>query len=253
MYISVIIPAYNEEKRIEKTLLSVHEYLSRQSYDYEIIVVSDGSKDNTVGVVSNLKSTYPDEVAASATKAGQIPNLKIIDDKENHGKGWAVRRGMLEAQGDYRLFMDADNSTTIDQIENFLPYFSQGSDIVIGSRRIAGADIAVKQPWIRDFLGGIFRLIVHTLVPLGVKDSQAGFKCFSRKATEAVFQKQTIFRWAFDVEILAIALKLGFKIEEAPIRWVNDTESKVKLSGMIKMLFEVLQVRWNLWTYKYSA
>ena len=237
MYLSVVIPAYNEEKRIEKTLLSVHEYLSRQSYDYEIIVVSDGSKDNTVSIVSNLKS--------------QISNLKIVDDKENHGKGWAVRQGMLEAQGDYRLFMDADNSTTVEQVEGFLPHFSGGYDVVIGSRRIAGANIAVKQPWIRDFLGGVFRLIVHTLVPLGIKDSQAGFKCFSRKATEAVFAKQTIFRWAFDVEILAIARKLGFKIKEAPIRWVNDTESKVKIGGMVKMLFEVSHVRWNLWANKY--
>lgn len=238
MYLSVIIPAYNEEKRIEKTLLSVHEYLSRQNYDYEIIVVSDGSKDQTVEVVSRLTS--------------HVPRLRVIDNKENHGKGWVVRQGMLEAGGDYRLFMDADNSTTADQVEGFLPFFSQGYDIVIGSRRIAGSNITVKQPWIRDFLGGIFRLIVHTLVPLGIKDSQAGFKVFSAKATEAVFPKQTIFRWAFDVEILAIARKLGFKIKEVPIRWVNDTESRVKLSGMVKMLFEVLQVRLNVWSNKYK-
>ncbi|MBI2062765.1 MAG: glycosyltransferase family 2 protein [Candidatus Yanofskybacteria bacterium] len=238
MFLSVIIPAYNEEKRIERTLLGVYEYLARQSYEYEIIVVSDGSKDNTVGVVSNLKS--------------QITSLKIIDNEENHGKGWAVQKGMLEAQGDYRLFMDADNSTSIEQVEGFLPFFTMGYDIVIGSRRITGANIAVKQSWTRDFLGGVFRLIVHTLVPLGVKDSQAGFKAFSRNATDSVFAKQTIFRWAFDVEILAIARKLSFKIKEAPIRWVNDAESKVKFSGMIKMLFEVLRIRWNLLTNKYA-
>ena len=158
---------------------------------------------------------------------------------------------MLEAQGDYRLFMDADNSTSVDQVEGFLPYFHQGYDIVIGSRRIEGADIAVKQPLFRDFLGGTFRLVVHTLVPLGIKDSQAGFKCFSRKATGAVFPKQKIFRWAFDVEILAVARKMGLKIKEAPIKWVNDADSKVKISGMVKMLFEVLQIRWNLWSGKY--
>lgn len=238
MYLSVIIPAYNEEKRIEKTLLSMHEYLSRQNYDYEIIVVSDGSKDNTVGVVSNLKS--------------RVSNLKVIDIKENHGKGWGVQKGMLEAQGDYRLFMDADNSTTVDQVGPFLPYFQQGYDIVIGSRRIEGANITIKQPWFRDFLGGVFRLVVHTLVSLGVTDSQAGFKCFSRKATEAIFTKQTIFRWAFDVEILAIAGKLGFKIKEVPIKWVNDADSKVKISGMIRMLSEVLQVRINLLSNRYK-
>ncbi|MDP3954228.1 MAG: glycosyltransferase family 2 protein [bacterium] len=238
MRLSIIIPAYNESKRIEKTLLSVHEYLSKQDYEYEILVVNDGSKDNTAEVVKNLES--------------QVRGLKLIDNKENHGKGWAVKQGMLQAKGEARLFMDADNSTTVDQVAGFLPFFGEGFDIVIGSRRIKGSDIAVHQPWFRDFLGGAFRLIVHILVPLGVTDSQAGFKVFSAKATEAIFPRQTIFRWAFDVEILAIARKMKFKIKEAPIKWVNDTESKVKLSGMIKMLFEVIQVRLNLWGGKYK-
>ena len=238
MHVSVIIPAYNEEKRIEKTLLSVHEYLSRQSYDYEILVVNDGSKDQTSAMVHKLSSA--------------VRNLRLVDNKENHGKGWVVRQGMLEAQGDYRLFMDADNSTTVDQVAGFLPFFEQGFDIVIGSRRIEGANIAVKQPWFRDFLGGAFRLVVRVLVPVGVTDSQAGFKAFSKKTAEAIFPKQTISRWAFDVEILAIARKMKFKIKETPIKWENDADSKVKLSGMIKMLFEVFRVRWNLWTNKYS-
>ncbi len=237
MHLSVIIPAYNEEKRIEKTLLSVDEYLSKQSYDYEILVVNDGSKDGTAEAVENLKS--------------QISNLKSLDNRKNHGKGWVVKQGMLAAQGDHRLFMDADNSTTADQVENFFPFFGQGYDIVIGSRRLRSSVIAVKQPWVRDFLGGVFRLIVQTLVPLGIKDSQAGFKVFSKKAAVAIFPKQTIFRWAFDVEVLAIAKKLGFRIKEVPIKWVNDAESHVKLGGMVRMLFEVLRVRWNLWTGKY--
>ncbi len=234
MHLSVIIPAYNEEKRIEKTLLSVNEYLSKQPYDYEILVVNDGSTDKTIEILSNVKN--------------QISNVKIIDNRENHGKGWVVRQGMLSAQGDYRLFTDADNSTTIDQIEKFFPVFSQGYDIVIGSRRLKDSVIAVKQPWFRDFLGGVFRLIVRIIVPLGVADSQAGFKMFSKKAAEAVFPKQTIFRWAFDVEALAIARKQKLKIKEVPIRWANDVESHVKLGGMVSMLFEVLRVRWNLLT-----
>ncbi|MDP3731398.1 MAG: glycosyltransferase family 2 protein [bacterium] len=239
MYLSVIIPAYNEEKRISKTLLAVDSFLRRQNYEYEILVVSDGSKDRTVEVVNGLK--------------GQIKNLKLIDEKTNHGKGWVVRRGMLEANGQYRLFMDADNSTTVDQINNFLPYLDQGYDIVIGSRRAPGAVIAVRQPWIRDLLGGVFRFIVQSLVPLGVTDSQAGFKVFSEKAVEETFKKQTIFRWAFDVEILAIARLKGFKIKEVPIHWTNDTESHVKLSGMIKMLLEIGRVRLNLWGGKYRS
>lgn len=237
MHLSVVIPAYNEEKRIEKTLLSVNEHLSKQAYDYEILVVNDGSKDKTAEIVNDL--------------TGKLKGLKLINNKENHGKGWVVRQGMFSAQGDYRLFMDADNSTTVDQVDNFFPFFTQGYDIVMGSRRLKDSVIAVKQSWVRDFLGGIFRLIVHTLVPLGVKDSQAGFKIFSKKAAGTIFPKQTIFRWAFDVEVLAIANKLGFKIKEVPIKWVNDAESHVKLGGMIRMLFEVWRVRWNLWTRKY--
>ena len=133
-----------------------------------------------------------------------------------------------------------------------LPMFDRGYDLVIGSRRISGSVIAVHQPWFRDFLGGAFRFIVHTLVPVGVTDSQCGFKAFSAVAAQAVFPKQSIYRWAFDVEILAIARKFKFKIKEVPVTWVNDTESHVKLGGMIDMLLEVMEVRLNLWAGKYK-
>jgi dolichyl-phosphate beta-glucosyltransferase len=236
--LSVIIPAYNEEHRIAKTLSSVTDFLAKQSYESEIIVVVDGAHDNTPGVLSQLTN--------------QIKNLRIINNKQNHGKGFVVKQGMLEASGDVRVFMDADNSTKIDEISKMLPLFEQGTDIVIGSRRIKGSVIAKKQPWIRDFLGGVFRLIVHTLVPLGVTDSQCGFKAFSKEATAAIFPKQTIYRWAFDVEILALARRLKYSIKEVPVTWINDEESNVKLPGMIRMLFEVLTVRLNLWSGKYK-
>ena len=238
MYLSVIIPAYNEEKRIAKTLLAVDGFLRRQNYEYEILVVSDGSKDKTPEVIYGLKE--------------QIKNLRFVDEKINHGKGWAVRRGMLEAHGQIRLFMDADNSTSVDQITKFLPYFDEGYDVVIGSRRMKESVIAVRQPWTREFLGWAFRLLVHIIVPLGVTDSQAGFKAFSARAVQIIFPKQKIFRWAFDVELLAIARKAKLKIKEIPIVWINDAESHVKPLGMIKMLFEVLQVNWNLWNGNYA-
>lgn len=239
MKLSVVIPAYNEEKRIVETLEAVNEFLSKQSYDYEILVVVDGAKDNTAEVVRQLEA--------------HMPKARLIDNKENHGKGWVVRQGLLEATGDIRVFMDADNSTTVDHITSFLPYFEQGFDVVIGSRRIEGSNIAVHQSFIRDFLGGVFRFIVHTLVPLHVTDSQCGFKAFTARAAETIFPKQTIDRWAFDVEILALARKFGFKIKEAPVRWVNDGASTVKFSGMVHMLIEILQVRINLWTGKYKS
>ncbi len=236
--LSVIIPAYNEELRIEKTLLAVSDFLQKQTFPYEILVVNDGSKDATSSVVQKLTA--------------KVPNLKLIDNKLNHGKGWVTKQGMLEATGDVRVFMDADNSTKVYEIIKFLPFFDQGYDIVIGSRRIQGSNIAVKQSPFRDFLGGVFRFIVHTLVPVGVTDSQCGFKAFSAKSSQAIFSKQTIYRWAFDVEILALARKQGFKIKELPITWVNDSESHVKLGGMISMLLEVVEVRLNLWSGKYK-
>ncbi len=236
--LSVIIPAYNEEHRIAKTLYAVSHYLSAQAYESEILVVLDGPHDNTPGVVAQLQN--------------EIPNLRMINNTVNKGKGGVVKQGMLEATGDIRVFMDADNSTKIDEIEKMIPYFGEGYDLVIGSRRIEGSNIAQKQPWIRDLQGTIFRLIVHILVPLHVTDSQCGFKAFTQEATEKIFPHQTIFRWAFDVEILALARRLKLRIKEAPVTWVNDEESNVKLSGKIKMLLEVITVRLNLWTGKYK-
>lgn len=236
--LSVIIPSYNEEKRINKTLISVNEFLKKQPYEYEILVVNDGSIDGTSGVVKELLPN--------------IPNLRLIDNQENHGKGWVTKQGMLEAVGDIRVFMDADNSTKIDEITKFLKFFESGSDIVLGSRRIAGSNVAKDQNMIREFLGWAFRTIVHIIVPVGVTDTQCGFKAFSAKSAEQIFPKQTIFRWAFDVEILALARKNKFKISEVPITWVNDEGSHVKFSGMVNMLLEILKIRWNLCVGKYK-
>ena len=239
MYLSVIIPAYNEEKRLPKTLKEIDKYLSRQSYDYEIIVVNDGSKDKTAKIVRDL---MPD-----------IKGLKLIDNKENHGKGYTVRQGMLEAEGDYRVFTDADNSTSIDQIEKMWPEFKKGYDIIIGSRDIKGAIIAVPQPWWRIMLGNVFNLIVQMVSGLlGIWDTQCGFKGFTKKAVEDIFPRCRINTFAFDVEVLVIAKKLGYDIKEIPITWVNDPESKVKFKHMINMLIEVFQIRWNLITNKYE-
>ncbi len=239
IFLSVIIPAYNEEKRLPKTLQSVDAYLRKQQWSYEVIVVSDGSKDRTAEVARELSS--------------QMPYLRVIDNKENHGKGYVVRQGIMEAKGKYRLFMDADNATSVDQVEKMLPLLEQGYGVVIGSRDVAGAQITTPQPAWRVFLGNVFNLIVQTISGLwGIWDTQCGFKVFSEDAVRKIFPLLTINRWAFDVEILAVAKKLGIKIKEAPVVWVNDPNSQVKFSGMVKMLFEVLQVRWNLLTNKYA-
>lgn len=233
VFLSVIIPAYNEEKRLPKTIAATDLYLRKQPYHYEILVVNDGSTDKTVQVIQNLKS--------------RIKNLMLVDNKENHGKGYVVRQGMLGAKGKYRLFTDADNSTSIDQVESMLSEFEKGYDVVIGSRDIKGAVLKPPQGLLRRFLGEVFRVLRKLIVGLwDIQDTQCGFKVFSAKAAADIFPRLKINRWAFDVEILAVARKLGYNIKEAPVVWVNDPHSKVKLSGMIKMLFEMAQIRWNL-------
>ncbi len=238
-YLSVIIPAYNEEHRISATLFDMDKYLSRQNYQYEIIVVSDGSTDNTASVVGNLKD--------------QIQNLKLIDNKKNCGKGCVVKQGMLEAQGDYRLFMDADNSTTINHLEKFWPYTQEGYDVVIGSIEAEGAKIHEEAAWYRRFLGRISKYIIRIIAGLWkIHDSQRGFKLFSARAASSIFSKQTIMRWGFDIEILVLAKKMRFKVKEVPVNWSNPGESKVTLKSYIKTFQELLRIRRNLITNRYK-
>jgi len=240
MYLSVIIPAYNEERRITKTLEDIDRYLSKQNYDYEILVVNDGSKDKTAEVARNLTS--------------QIKNLRVTGYNQNQGKGYAVRFGMLEAKGDYRIFTDADNSTSIDQIEKMWPWFEKGFDVVIGSRDIKGAVLDPPQPWLRHIVLGegfkLFRKIVSGL--WDIEDTQCGFKGFKKEAVRNIFPKCRINRFAFDPEILLVGKLMGYKIKEIPIYWKNDPESKVKFKSMIKMALDLFKMKWNLITKKYD-
>ena len=239
MYLSVIIPAYNEERRLPKTLKAIDGYLKRQSYDYEILVVNDGSKDKTFEVAKNLES--------------EIKNLRATGYEKNQGKGFAVRFGLLEAKGEYRVFTDADNSTSIDQVEKMWPEFKKGYDIVIGSRDVKGAEVAVPQAYWRRRLGDFFNLLVQLICGLwGIWDTQCGFKGFTNEAAEKILPGCRINRFAFDPEMLIIAKKLGFKIKEVPIYWVNDPHSKVKFKSMVKMLLDLLKIRWNLICRKYD-
>ncbi len=241
MKLSIIIPAYNEEKRLQKTLEEINSYLSGQNYpstgagqaDYEILVVNDGSKDRTAEVCSNL--------------IPKIKNLKLIDNKVNQGKGAVVRQGILAAKGEYRLFTDADNSTSIDQIEKMWPEFEKGSDVVIGSRDIKGAVLDPPQPWIRNvILGEGFKLFRKLVAGLWrIQDTQCGFKCFRKQAAEEVFPVCRIDRFAFDPEILIIAEKFGYKIKEIPVFWKNDPDSKVNFKSILKMALDLFKIRWN--------
>jgi len=234
MHLSIIIPAYNEEKRLSKTLEDINRYLSLQSYDYEILVVDNCSKDRTPEIVRNLTS--------------QIKGLRLIEGSANQGKGFAVKKGMLEAKGDFRLFTDADNSTSINQIEKMWPEFEKGYDVVIGSRDIKGAVLDPPQPFLRNIiLGEGFKLFRKIIIGLwNLQDTQCGFKGFTRVSAENIFSRITILDFSFDPEVLVIAKKMGYRIKEIPISWKNDLESKVKFKSIIKMALDLFKIKLNL-------
>lgn len=237
-FLSVIIPAYNEEARLPRTLKAVHAYLQAQSFTWEIAVVNDGSTDRTADIVREFQIVDP--------------RVRLLHYAKNRGKGYAVRYGMTHTKGHFRLFMDADNSTTIDHIEQFLPWLQKGYDVAIGSRDIQGAEIAAHQAWWKEKLGDLGNLWIRFWAVPGIKDTQAGFKIFSGKAADFIFPRLKIDRWGFDVETLAVARRQDFRIAELPIRWVNDANSKVSARAYLDVLQEVVQVRLNLWKGVYD-
>lgn len=231
MHLSVVIPAFNEEKRLPATLDSVLAYLDARDYAAEVVIVDDGSTDGTADLVRNFRP------ARTAVR------LIAHADGRNHGKGATVRRGFAAATGAFRIFMDADNSTTIDQIAAFWPHFDAGYDVVIGSRDVAGAEVVVHQSWHKEIGGKIGNLVIQMLAAPGIKDTQAGFKMFTAACIEDLLPHLHIDRWGFDVELIAAARQRGFRVMEAPIRWINSPDSKVPANAYLQVMAEVWRVR----------
>ena len=231
LYLSVIIPCYNEEKRIPDTLSKVISYLSQKDYEAEIIIVDDGSRDQTYTVCEPFTKKYP--------------QLQILRHDQNHGKGYAVRTGVLKAQGEYILFSDADLSTPIEEVEKLLAVIKTNHlDIAIGSRSLPGSEILQHQPWYRETMGKTFNKFVQWLVLPGIIDTQCGFKLFSKKAAQDIFPQQKLWGFAFDVELLYIGRQLGYQIVEIPIRWLNSPLSKVNpIKDSLKMLIELQRIK----------
>ncbi len=229
MYLSVIIPAYNEAKRIGSTLQAVCSWLARQPYDWEVIVVDNRSTDATADVVRGVMQ--------------QFHSIRLIQEKRP-GKGYAVTTGMLFGAGEIRLFMDADNSTSVDHFEKMQPFLEQGTDIVIGSLAVKGAHVmrGGSEPLWRQILGKAGNLWIQFWAVPGIWDTQRGFKAFTAKAAQEIFTRLAIFGWGFDVDVLACARQRGFTIAEIPVTWNNPPETRVNVWAYPKVLLDTVKV-----------
>lgn len=237
--LSVIVPCYNEEKRFPNGFAHYYSYLKKQNYPWELILINDGSKDSTLKLMQRA--------------ARGKPNIKIISYSPNHGKGYAIVQGIKAANGRYVLFSDIDHSVPIETIESFYKYFDTGADVVIGSRRVKGAKILLHQKPIREFLGRGFTLLVRFLVDFKIRDATCGFKVFKKEAARKIFEKITVFDWAFDAEIIYIAKILGYKIAQAPVSWSDVKGTKVNLKrDILRSLTGLAKIRTNDFLGKYG-
>lgn len=229
--LSIVIPAFNEEKRILSTLDHIVSYLKKYKLRFEIIVVDDGSQDKTVKIIQEYIK--------------ECPSLRIIENVINKGKGYSIRNGILQSNGDLILFSDADLSTPIEELPEFLRWLEKDYEIVIGSRALKES-IILKQPLYRKIMGIIFNRLVQIISVRGIRDTQCGFKCFKKQVVYDLFSMQKLDRFSFDVEILYLAKKKGYKIKEIPVRWYYNPDSKVKwFKDSIQMFKDIFIIRVN--------
>lgn len=242
--LSIVIPAYNEQERLGKTLNETFDYLGAQNYTSEIIVVDDGSRDRTVEIANEFQSR-------TSTKI----QLSVLKNPGNRGKGYAVRNGMLHANGEVHLFFDADLATPLDQIPKVLnPILNDEYDVTFGSRALSEAVIEVEQSLLRQLRGRGGNLLIRLLTGMDIKDTQCGFKAFRRQASQSVFPLQQIDGFGFDPEILFIANKQGWRWKEIPVVWRHVEGSKVTMfSASVEVFSEVFKIRWNDLTGKYDS
>lgn len=239
--LSVVTPAHNEEARISRTLDRILSYLrSGRWAPFEVIVVDDGSTDATSDIVRD--------------SASECPQVSLISRRQNKGKGYSVKEGVSAARGEYVLFSDADLSAPIEELDRLADWLEHGFDIAIGSRGLPESTIEVRQPWLRQKMGQTFNLLVRLLGVRGIRDTQCGFKLFTRKAARIVFGLQTIDGFAFDVELLTIAGKQGLRVKEVPVLWRHSGESKVHmLTDAAAMFLDLVRIRVRALLGRYSG
>jgi dolichyl-phosphate beta-glucosyltransferase len=237
---SIVIPAYNESERIRSTLDKILVHIQERGWNAEILVVNDGSTDATAQIVQAY--------------ASQHPSLHLIQNPGNHGKGYSVRNGMLHATGEMVLFSDADLSSPIEEADKLFVALAEGNDVAMGSRWLRTELQTQRQPLHRQLFGRIFNLVLRILLGLHFRDTQCGFKAFTRRATRLIFPLQHIERWGFDPEILFLARKFGFRVKEVPVKWAHREGTRINpFRDGIRMFFEVLRIRWYSLTGKYDA
>jgi dolichyl-phosphate beta-glucosyltransferase len=237
--ISIVIPAYNEGARIGRALDAVLLCIHERDWHAEVVVVNDGSTDNTVAVVEDYTARNPE--------------VRLLQNPENRGKGYSVRHGILQSVGEIVMFTDADLSAPIEEAERLFAALRQGADIAIGSRWLDRSRQTLKQPFYRQFFGRCFNAITRTIMGLPFADTQCGFKAFHRSVAQTIFQLQRIERWGFDPELLFIALKRGYKVQEVPVTWGHDERSRLSyLKDGMKMLEEIAYIRWQAFAGKYD-
>jgi glycosyltransferase involved in cell wall biosynthesis len=235
-----VIPAYNESARLGATLERVLAFVRAQEWNAEVIVVNDGSRDDTAEIVRAM--------------AAKVPALRLVENPGNRGKGYSVRNGMLQARGRVVLFSDADLSAPIEEAPKLLRALEAGADIAIGSRWLRAETQTQRQPLYRQFFGRIFNLLLRLTLGLQFKDTQCGFKAFKQAAVQALFPRQKIERWGFDPEILYLARKFGFRVQEIPVIWGHSGGTRIHpLKDGARMFLEMLYIRWNDWTGKYES
>lgn len=240
MRYSIVIPAYNESHRIGPTLNRVLRHIAQQAWDAEVVVVNDGSTDNTSEIVGRFVQSNP--------------RMRLLQNPGNRGKGYSVRHGMLQACGEVLLFTDADLSSPIEEADRLFRAIAEGADVAIGSRWLRAELQSERQPLHRQLFGRIFNLSLRIVLGLRFKDTQCGFKAFTRRAADTIFPLQQIERWGFDPELIFLAEKNGFKVVEVPVAWAHDEKTTISpLRDGIRMFFEVLKIRWNSIQGRYAV
>ena len=236
---TIVIPAFNESARIGPALTEVLRTLDEKRWNAEVLVVNDGSTDDTAAIIRSF--------------AGRDPRVRLIENGANRGKGYSVRNGILHGSGNIVMFTDADLSSPMPEAERLFDAIRDGADVAIGSRWLEVSRQTIHQPLYRQFFGRCFNVVTRMIMRLPFADTQCGFKAFRRSAAQTIFQLQRIERWGFDPEILFIALKRGYRIREVPVTWGHDERSRISyLRDGIKMLEELLYVRWNSLTGVYD-